>query len=140
VVELLEWPATVGSQEPRIRVVPAGVDHPSWAEVVDFIDRLGIALDPWQLETLRVALMRTPDLSMWAAFTVALCAPRQNGKNGILEARQLVGARILGEPMQIHSAHLADTSKEGFRRLDHLLDANAWLSKDVKHIWRTNGH
>jgi hypothetical protein len=140
VVELLERSAVLGSQEPRIRVVPAGVEHPRWSEVVDFVAALGIELDPWQLESMRIALMRHPELDVWAAFTFAMCAPRQNGKNGILEARQLVGARILGEPMQIHSAHLADTSKEGFRRLDNLLDENAWLSKDVKHIWRTNGH
>ena len=54
--------------------------------------------------------------------------------------RELVGARILGEKLQIHTAHLADTSKEHFRRLDDLIDANDWLSKEVKHIWRTNGH
>lgn len=77
---------------------------------------------------------------MWAAFTVGVCAPRQNGKDGILEVRELVGARILGERLQIHSAHLADTSKEHFRRLDDLIDANEWLSRDVKHIWKTNGH
>lgn len=129
-----------GSQTARIRVIPDGVDHPRWAEVVDFVRALGIELDPWQLEILRVALMRTPDLSLWAAFTVAVCAPRQNGKNGILEVRELVGACLLGEPLIIHSAHLADTSKEGFRRLDELIDANEWLSAQVRHIWRTNGH
>ncbi len=92
----------------------------------------------WQWDILRTALLRDGDF--WAAFTVAVCAPRQNGKNGILEIRQLVGACVLGEQLGIHSAHLADTSKEGFRRLDELIDANAWLSRDVKHIWRTNGH
>ena len=40
----------------------------------------------------------------------------------------------------IHTAHLADTSKEGFRRLDDLIDANEWLSSQVRHVWRTNGH
>lgn len=129
-----------GAQVARIRVVPEGVDHPRWSEVEDFVRQLGVDLDPWQWDIFRTALMRDPSLSVWAAFAVACCAPRQNGKNGILEPRQLAGAYILGEPLQIHSAHLADTSKEGFRRLDQLLEANAWLSKDVKHIWRTNGH
>lgn len=129
-----------GSQVARIRIIPEGVDHPRWSEVDDFVKRLGIELDPWQLEVLRVSLMRTHDLARWAAFTVAVCAPRQNGKNGILEVRELVGAMILGERLIIHSAHLADTSKEGFRRLDELLDANEWLSSQVRHVWRTNGH
>ena len=137
---MLDRPVLLGSQVPRIRVEPAGVDHPLWSEVKDFVGRLGLVLDPWQWMVLRAALMRTTDLARWAAFAVAVCAPRQNGKNGILEPRELVGPYLLGEKLLIHTAHLADTSKEGFRRLEDLLDANEWLSKDVKHIWRTNGH
>jgi hypothetical protein len=138
---LAERPAVVGSQVPRIRVVPDGfVDHPLWSEVADFLSRLGINPDDWQWDVLRVGLSRVPSLKMWAAFAVAVCCPRQNGKNGVLEMRELVGPLLLGEPLLIHSAHLADTSKEGFRRLDILLDMNDWLSKEVKHIWRTNGH
>jgi len=138
VVTVLERPAVVGSQTPRILVVPEGVDHPQWGEIVEFVAALGVVLDEWQWLVLRYALRR--GLSAWAAFTVAVCAPRQNGKNGILEMRELIGAYLLGEKLVIHSAHLADTSKEGFRRLDDLIDANEWLSRDVKHIWRTNGH
>jgi hypothetical protein len=109
------------------------------AEIVEeFVRRLGVDLDEWQWDVLRVSLRR--DADRWAAFAVAVCMPRQNGKNGILEIRELIGACILGERLLIHSAHLADTSKEGFRRLDELIDSNAWLSSQVKHIWRTNGH
>jgi hypothetical protein len=141
VVAVLERPpAVVGSQVPRIRVAPDGVDHPRWSEIEDFIGRLGAELDEWQWDVLRVSLRRTPDLSMWAAFAVAACVPRQNGKNEILEMRELVGACLLGEPLVIHSAHLADTSKEHFRRLDARIEANPWLDRMVKHIWRTNGH
>jgi hypothetical protein len=129
-----------GSQTARIRIIPDGVDHPRWAEIEDFVRRLGVELDPWQWEIFRVALMRHRDLDLWAAFTVAAVISRQNGKNVILEVRELVGACLLGESLIVHSAHLADTSKEGFRRLDSLIDANEWLSKDVRHIWRTNGH
>lgn len=129
-----------GVQVPRVRVVPEGVDHPRWGEVEDFVSRLGVDLDEWQWDVLRVSLMRTEDLSRWAAFTVGVCCPRQNGKNSILEIRELIGPCLLDEKLLIHTAHLADTSKEGFRRLDDLIDANAWLSALVKHIWRTNGH
>lgn len=102
--------------------------------------RLGVELDPWQLEVLRVSLMRTRDLAQWSAFAVGLCVPRQNGKNGITEIRELVGAALLGERLVVHTAHLADTSKEAFRRLDDLIDEHAWLAGLVKHVWRTNGH
>jgi hypothetical protein len=130
----------MGSQSPRFSVVPEGVDHPRWPEVVLFVERLGIELDPWQLEVLRVSLMRSLDGVQWAAFAVSVCAPRQNGKNGITEIRELIGAALLGEKLVVHTAHLADTSKEAFRRLEDLIDDNEWLKEQVKHIWRTNGH
>jgi hypothetical protein len=128
----------LGSQVPRIELVPDGAEHPRWLEIRGFIEAMGVVLDDWQWRVLHAAFLRRDGL--WAAFAVAVCAPRQNGKNGILEVRELVGALILGEKLQIHSAHLADTSKEGFRRLDDLIDANSFLSSEVKHIWRTNGH
>lgn len=131
-------PALIGSQIPRICVIPEGDDHPKWGEVVEFVAALGVELDEWQLLVLRSSLKRNGD--MWAAFAVAVCAPRQNGKNGILEVRELIGPLVLGEKLLVHTAHLADTSKEAFRRLEDLIDANDWLSRQVKHIWRTNGH
>jgi hypothetical protein len=131
-------PEILGVQSPRIELIPDGDEHPRWDEVVDFIADLGIVLDPWQLRVLWASLLRRGKL--WAAFIVGVCAPRQNGKNGILEVRELAGAYLLGEKLQIHSAHLADTSMEGFRRLDDLIDANAELSKNVTNIRRQNGH
>lgn len=128
----------VGAQRPRISVVPAGRNHPAWGEVKGFVAELGVDLDRWQWLVLRSALLRKA--GRWAAFTVGVCAPRQNGKNGILEIRELIGPALLGERMLIHTAHLADTSKEAFRRIDDLIDANPWLSRDVKHIWRGNGN
>lgn len=130
----------VGSQQARVSVVPDGVPHPKLGEVEEFVDALGVTLDEWQWIVLRAAIMRARAADFWAAFTVGVCAPRQNGKDGILEIRELIGARVFGEDLQIHTAHLADTSKEHFRRLDDLLVANPWLSKDVRHVWRTNGH
>jgi len=127
----------VGAQEPRIKVVPDGDEHPRWAEVEEFVGRLGYVLDEWQWNVLRAALLRQGD--QWAAFTVAVCAPRQNGKNSLLEVVELVKTVLLGEKLLIHTAHLADTSKEAFHRLDDLIDANDWLRKDVKHVWRANG-
>ena len=42
----------------------------------------------------RASLLRR--VGRWAAFTVGVCAPRQNGKNAILEVRELIGPLILG--------------------------------------------
>lgn len=127
-----------GNQLPRIELVADGVDHPDADAVVELAAALGVALDPWQERCLRLSLRRNG--SRWAAFAVGLCVPRQNGKNAITEIRELAGPLVLGENLVIHSAHLADTAKEAFRRIEGLIDANEWLSREVKHIWRTNGH
>ena len=128
----------IGAQKPRISVIPPGQRHPQWPEVVEFVERIGVTLDKWQWLVLRASLLRQG--GKWAAFTVGVCAPRQNGKDGILEVRELVGACILGEKLQIHSAHLADTSREHFRRLDEMIDSSAYLSRQVKHVWKGSGH
>lgn len=126
-----------GSQTPRIQFVPEGAEHPDGLAVLEFVEACGITLDPWQKLVLSRSLYRKD--AKWAAFAVGLCAPRQNGKNGITEARELAGPLVLGEKLIMHTAHLTDTSQEAFRRIDEILEANEWLSRDVKHIWRANG-
>jgi phage terminase large subunit-like protein len=105
---------------------------------VELVEAAGLTLDPWQADVLTKSLRRRD--GRWAAFEVGLCVPRQNGKTELLLARELAGLFILGEKLLIHSAHLADTAKEAFRRLEQTLEANEWLSREVKHVWRTNGH
>lgn len=130
----------IGNQHPRIETLPAGGrSHPDVDAAVELVTAAGLSLDPWQEHVLRMSLLQRND-DRWAAFQVGLVCPRQNGKNAIIEARELAGMFILGEQLIIHSAHLADTAKEAFRRLDQLIDANEWLSREVKHVWRTNGH
>lgn len=139
---LAETPGWRGSQAPRLSVVPDGEPHPDAEAVLEFADACGVVLDEWQKFVLRVALLRARiDWKWrWAAFSLGLCVPRQNGKNGITEVRELAGPLVLGEELVMHTAHLADTAKEGFRRLDMLLEANEWLSREVRHVRRQNGH
>lgn len=132
------WPEYLGAQRARIELIPDGEEHPRTQEIREYVARTGTSLDPWQDHILFTSFLMRGDL--YAAFKLGLVAPRQNGKNGITEMRELVGAHLLGEKLVIHTAHLADTCKEAFRRLEDIIDANEWLSKDVKHIWRTNGH
>lgn len=135
----LEQPVGVlGSQSPRIELIPDGDEHPRWPEMLAFLERVDLKLDPWQERILWASLLRVSD--GWAARRIGVCCPRQNGKNVILAARQLIGAYLLNEKMVIHSAHLADTSMEHFRFLDNLIDASEWLHPDIRHIRRQNGH
>jgi hypothetical protein len=68
-----------------------------------------------------------------------VCVPRQNGKGGIIEARQLAGLYLIGERLQIYSAHLFDTSLEAFRRLTDLVEGRDELTRRVKRISRAHG-
>jgi hypothetical protein len=54
----------------------------------------------------------------WAALTCGLSCPRQNGKNGILEVRELFGMVGRGERI-LHTAHEVKTARKAFKRLQH---------------------
>src|SRR6266540_3949258 len=106
----------LGVQEPIVCSVPARAG--SRGDVaIEVAEACGVTLDPWQ----RVALddgLAVDAAGKWSAFEVALVLPRQNGKNAIIEILELAGVLEFGEKLIIHSAHLADTSREAFRRLE----------------------
>lgn len=97
----------------------------------------GLLLDPWQAYTLERGLAIRDN--KWAAFEVGLCVARQNGKGGILEARQLSGLFLIRERLQIHSSHQFDTSLEAFRRLLALIEGNPEAERRIKRVSRSHG-
>lgn len=105
--------------------MPEGVELPGWGEVEALLGAVGLELDPWQLDVLRGSLRLTGD--RWAAREVGCVVARQNGKGAILEARQLAGLFVLGERLQIHSAHEFKTCYEHFRRVRDLVEGCARL-------------
>jgi phage terminase large subunit-like protein len=91
----------------------------------------GLDLDPWQQYVLTESLGERAD-GRWACFEVGLIVPRQNGKGGILEARELAGLFLVDDDrLIIHSAHQYDTSMEAFERLLGLIEDTPALSKMV---------
>src|ERR1017187_6126617 len=131
-----DWP---GVQRPRICSVPPSVSS-TGEEAIELAAMAGLNLDPWQKFVLTESLNERPD-SKWAAFEVGLVVSRQNGKGGLLEARDLAGLFLLGERLIIHSAHQFDTSMEAFERLLALIEGTPELSKRVKHrgVIRSHG-
>lgn len=123
--------------DPRICVAPS-VETSLGREAVDLAASAGLILDDWQAYGLELA-MGVRD-GKWAAFEVAWCVGRQNGKNGGAEARQLAGLFLLKEPLQVHSAHLFDTSREHQRRLTQLVQDTPELHKKVKPRGYKNSH
>lgn len=123
---------------PRILHVPSGGVSSAGREAVDLAAMAGLHLDPWQALVLEHSLAERSD-GRWAAFEVGVEVPRQNGKGGILEARELAGLFLLSERLIIHSAHQFDTSLEAFRRLLWLIEETPELSRRVKRVSRAHG-
>lgn len=120
-------PGLLGDQEPRHSWVPPYASS-TGPEAVELAALAGLDLDPWQQWVLVNSLGERDD-GKWAAFGVGIVVSRQNGKGGILEARELAGLFLLGERLIIHSAHQFDTSQEAFERLVTLVENTPALSK-----------
>lgn len=126
-----------GWQEPPIQIAPPSVST-AGQEAIDLARKAGLRLDPWQQHALRVGMAEKADGS-WAAFEVAVNVPRQNGKGGIIEARELWGLFIGGEELILHSAHEFKTAKNAFRRIERLIRGCPDLHKRVKQYRQTVG-
>lgn len=123
---------------PRVFSVPPGGVGSAGQEAVDLAALAGLVLDPWQAFVLEHSLAERGN-GKWAAFEVGVVVPRQNGKGGILEARELAGLFLLRERLVIHSAHQFDTSLEAFRRLLALIQDTPELDRRVKRVSRAHG-
>ena len=127
-----------GEQLPRVSSVPEYVDS-AGDEAIELAAMAGLALDPWQQWVLRHSLGERAD-GKWAATEVGLVVGRQNGKNPILEARELAElflvAPLVGPRLVIHSAHQFKTALEHFRRLRARIKATPELLARVKHRGR----
>lgn len=122
---------------PRILTVP---DYGTSAgrEATELAAMAGLVLDPWQADVLEQALGEAPD-GTWAATEVGLCVPRQNGKDAILEARELAALFLFRESLTLHSAHLFKTAQEHFLRLVERIDGCDELRRQVKRVSRAHG-
>lgn len=117
--------AVLAHSLPRIAVTPDG-DAGAASDAVAVAASVGLDLDPWQRYVLEHAMRQRSD-GRWAAFEFALVVPRQNGKNVVLEARELAGLFILGERLLIHTAHEYKAAREAFLRMVGLLrESELW--------------
>lgn len=102
--------------------------------------------DPWQTEIVRGWLTRRKEDCRWTHPRSGIAVPRQNGKNGALEVRELFGLVVLGEAI-LHTAHQIKTSRKAFKRLKHFFgecenDPDAKfpeLNALVSEVRNTNG-
>lgn len=125
--------------KPRVRVAPRAVS----SEVDDaaFLSSgYGLTPDDWQEDVLDDWLGRRRD-GRWASATCGLAVPRQNGKNGIIEIRELFGMVALGERF-LHTAHEVKTARKAFLRIASFFEnvrQYPELAALVREIRKTNG-
>lgn len=100
----------------------------------------GLTPHVWQANVLRAWLGVRRD-GQWAASTCGLAVPRQNGKNALIEMRELFGMVALGEKF-LHTAHQVKTARKAFLRIAAFFEnARQYpeLAAMVKEIRKTNG-
>lgn len=83
----------------------------------------GLIPDDWQQPILDDWLSRRPD-GRWCYGRCGLAVPRQNGKNGVIEVRELFGMVVLGEAI-LHTAHEVKTARKAFKRLQYFFGKKA---------------
>jgi hypothetical protein len=129
-----------------VRVRPKGAARGSDADDAIFLaSSYGLIPDDWQEDALEDWLLRGRN-GLWLAKTCGMAVSRQNGKNGIIEVRELFGMVVLGEKF-LHTAHEVKTARKAFKRLKHFFgeqvnDPNAKypeLNALVVEIRSTNG-
>ena len=127
-----------GSQIPRLRIEPERAVTDG-AAAAALMEAYGIPLADWQ--RLVVDCWLGKDFSgSYTVTSAGLAAPRQNGKNVCLEAREFFGLVIRGERI-LHTAHQVVTGKKSFRRLERMFTDRRFpeIQKLVRYIRYTNG-
>lgn len=131
--------ALLGAQRPRVRVAPPS--RQTDGDLAAFLSSsYGLKPDEWQSLVLDDWLATRAD-GKWSALTCGLAVPRQNGKNGLIEMRELYGIVELGERF-LHTAHEVKTARKAFLRLCSFFEnkrAYPELAELVSEIRRTNG-
>lgn len=104
------------SQAPRLHVAPRAAK--TYGDLAgDLAGDYGLTPDPWQQIVLNDWLAEAKD-GKWASLTCGLSVPRQNGKNALIEVRELFGMVGRGEKI-LHTAHQLPTARKAFKRLLH---------------------
>ena len=104
-----------GSQKPTVLIAPKIADTSDGDEAIELAGLLGINLDEWQCELIRLILGRDEGGRL-AALTVAVSIPRQNGKNTVLHVIEIY-LLLMKRTKILHTAHRTDTARESFERV-----------------------
>ena len=127
------------NQEPTWRL-DSGAPFTDGDDAAYLVSAYGYDLDPWQRDVLSQWLSRD-DRDALAVRNAGLSVPRQNGKNALLESRELYGLLAMNERI-LHTAHEVKTARKAFLRLASFFENERRypeLAERVKSIRKTNG-
>lgn len=127
----------LGSQRPTYRHVPPRATT-AGPEAVELAASASLFLDPWQRHVLEDALGERADRK-WAASSVVLVVPRQNGKGSVLEAKALHSLFLSDSRLILWSAQDFKTAAEGFLRVKSLIDNTDDLRRRVDKVRTSHG-
>ena len=123
--------ALKGAQRPRLEHIPTYVNKAAGEDAVEAARKAGLYLDDWQQYVL-INSMGRDESDLWTTFEMLLIVSRQNGKGGILEAREIFGLFYYpSDKLMIHTAHEHKTSSEHFLRVWTLVENTPSLIKNV---------
>lgn len=130
---------------PRVFWAAKAHDIDDGLDAIFLASRYGLTPDDWQEPIILAWLGRRRD-GKYCHGRCGLAVPRQNGKNGALEVRELFGMIVLGEAI-LHTAHEVKTARKAFKRLKHFFGEKAddpaakfpELNALVAEVRNTNG-
>ena len=128
-----------GRQEPRLRIEPERA-YTDGEDAAELVSAYGYDLDPWQRLVIDAWLGRDAS-DLFTATSCGLAVPRQNGKNALLEVRELYGLVCNGEKF-LHTAHEVRTARKAFLRLASFFENDRQhpeLAAMVVFIRKANG-
>lgn len=129
----------IGNQKPTFKSVPAYKE--TLGDLAgELAGAYGLSPDEWQQDILDDWLAIDED-GHYICQECSLMVPRQNGKNGLLEMRELYGL-LVGHEKILHTAHEVRTARKAFLRLCEFFDnpqRYPELAEQVAQIRRTNG-
>lgn len=118
----------IGSQVPRVWSAPSATTS-AGREALYLAETAGLDPMPWQRFVCEHGLREHADGS-WAALSLLLILPRQNGKGSVIEIIELYALFELGQNVY-HTAHLMSTCRKAFKRLWSLIKRTPALLRRV---------
>ena len=128
----------IGAQTPRLQIEPKRA-YTDGTLAAMLMEAYGLPMYDWQRLVVDCWLGRDAN-GAYNVMSAGLSAPRQNGKNVCLEAREFFGMVVRGEKI-LHTAHQVATAKKSFHRIEQMFTdkRHPEVQRLVRYIRRTNG-